>query len=409
MEFARYFTTCSQLLPQCCKYLAPELSQYLLFSRLCATQKQDISSILRDDDDLHYVIDRKILVNDEGFIQIEQTSAIFNIKYLRKSCPRDLMLYVKATRESALTEHDLRIINLLVCDRWYKGDFERLQKILQKPDLSKLIKFTCNVMWERGYEDHYTLGQQLSVRITTKLIQSGLDFKHQQVNDGPVNSGARGWQSKELEKLLGSITSLSDVIKRHKHSCKFIVLELVPENHEAIKDSLRNNNFKIIENSHTNNVCVIQIDEDKCSFQYLIKLKHLFIEKQINLLFVTDVETYLKQNNFMFYLYNSLKLYYYCLCNKFVFEEIDYEMIILLYIIVALEWHNNGHLNSFTLEKSEIYNPLELSTRRLNSIKRAAAQSRVLCNDNEIKVDFIKGKRIKTGTHYGHRILDFEN
>lgn len=405
MEFARYYVTCSQLLPQCCKYVASELSDYLLHVQLFNGPSNANCGVLLQEHEIHHVIEQKILVNDEGFLQIERSSVIFNITNLHKSSPRDLAFYVNATRGNILTEHDLRLFKLLVHDRWYKGDFERLYKLLVKNDVSQLIKFACNVMWERGYEDHYTLGQQLSVRITTKLIQSGLDFKHQPANDAVI-SGARGWQSKELEKLFNSINSISDVIKRHKSLCKFIVLELVPANSKILKKLFKKQHFTLIENSYINNVCVIQVDEDKCSFQYLVKLKQLFLEKQINLLFVTDVETYLKQNNFMFYLYNSLKLYYYCLCNKFVFESVDYEMIMLLFIIVGLEWHNNGHLNSFTLEKSEIYNPLELSTRRLNSIKRAANQSRVLCNDNELKIDFIKGKRVKTGTHYGHRIVE---
>ncbi|AAY83964.1 P47 [Chrysodeixis chalcites nucleopolyhedrovirus] len=395
MAFARYYTTTSQLLPQCCKFLADEISFYLAYV--------DDNNVC--DGDLYHTTDLRLQVNDEGFVQIQQTLVVFYMTNLLKSSPRDIEHYIDATRGNDLTEHQSRLLKLLACDRWYKGDFDRLHKILVKENVSDLIAFACNVMWERGYEDHYTLGQQLSVRITTKLIQSGLDFKHQNNND-KTSVGARGWENNLFEKLFASITSISDVIKRHKSSQKYIVIEIANDKSAALKRELKRQEFVCINNAYMDNVCAIRLDEDKNSLIYLQKLKHLISEKIINILFVTDVEFYLKQGNYLFYLYNSLKFYYYCLCNKFVFEYCDYEIIFLINLIVGLEWFNCGHLNSFTLEKSEIYNPLELSTRRLNSIKRAAAQSRILCNDNEIKIDFIKGKRIKTGSHYGHRLVE---
>nr|ADV91349.1 p47 [Spodoptera frugiperda multiple nucleopolyhedrovirus]AFH59060.1 p47 [Spodoptera frugiperda multiple nucleopolyhedrovirus]QED40316.1 P47 [Spodoptera frugiperda multiple nucleopolyhedrovirus] len=396
MGFARFYETRSQSLPQCCKYLADPLALYMLYVKY-------------DDYDptqTRHVIKNTIEVDDESFIVMQQLCVCFDLDNLSTASPKELNCYVDVTRKS-MSDHDKRIYKLLLHDRWCKGDFVRLRKMLVQPNVSKLITFGCNVLWERGYENHYTLGQQLSIRITTKLIQSGLDFKHQQDSDNTNVVDAvpgRGWNSKAFEKLIGNITSISDVIKRHKSSHKYIVLEIDPINCDAVKKCL-SDQFTLIFNAHMQNVCAIHVDEDKNSVQYLVKLSKLINDKLVNVLFVTDVEYYLKQNNYMFYLYNSLKMYYYCLCNKFVFEYKDYEIIFLLNLIISLEWHNNGHLNSFTLEKSQIYNPLELSTRRLNSIKRAAAQSRVINNDNEIKIDFIKGKRMKMGTHYGQRLV----
>ncbi|WBB27243.1 P47 [Mythimna sequax nucleopolyhedrovirus] len=397
MAFARYHVTRTQSLPQCCKYLSDPLALYLLY-----VNRVDVTHT-------RYVLNKTIQVDDDGFVVLQQVSVYFDFRFLETtSSPRDLDQYAHLTRPN-MTEHDMRVYKLLLRDRWYKGDFMRLKKMMLQQDVSALLTFACNVLWERGYEDNYTLGQQLSIRITTKLIQSGLDFKHQQDSDNTnaVTVPGRGWSSKVLEKFIGSITSISDVIKRHKCSLKYIVIEIDPVNCAKVKECF-NEHFTVINNAHTENICAIQLDDDKNSLQYLVKLSKLIADKIINVLFVTDVEFYVKQNNYLFYLYNSLKLYYYCLCNKFVFEYKDYEIIFLLNLIVSLEWHNRGHLNSFTLEKSQIYNPLELSTRRLNSIKRAATQSRVICNDNEIKIDFIKGKRMKMGTHYGPRLLQIE-
>ncbi|AYN45064.1 p47 [Alphabaculovirus alterspexiguae] len=392
MTFARFFTTRTQPLPQCCKYLDDPLAMYLLYVN--DNYHIDIE---------RYVLSRTIQVNDEGFVTLQQVCVYFDMSRVEKATPQDLQCYIDCTKLE-LGAHDKHILKLLVYDRWCKGDWQRLRKMLTQNDVSLLIKFACNVLWERGYEDHYTLGQQLSIRITTKLIQSGLDFKHQQDSDNVATTSGRGLTNHAFEKLIGNITSISDVIKRHKASHKYIVIEIDNVNRDAVITCLKRQ-FTIFNNVHIENVCVIQVDDDKNSLQYLVKIKQIIDDKLINVLFVTDVEYYLKQNNYLFYLYNSLKMYYYCLCNKFVFEYEDYEIIFLLNLIVSLEWHNNGHLNSFTLEKSHIYNPLELSTRRLNSIKRAANQSRVIDNDNEIKIDFIKGKRMKMGTHYGQRLV----
>lgn len=392
--FARYYETETQQLPQCCKYLADKLSLYLIYAQGAP------ASVLTDTHTLEKVVE----VNDDGFVSLKKLSVVFDIKNIAASTPRQLDHYIDSTR-SNLTAHDCRLLKLLARDRWFKGDFVRLRKILLQSNVEDLLKFACNVLWERGYENHYTLGQQLSIRITTKLIQSGLDFKHQNnsKNDDDI-VGSRGWTDKTLEKFFNSLTSISDVIKRHKCFKKFIFLELVSD---ELKTQFKNH-YKIVENVHIDNVCAIQLDEDKNSLQYLKKLTHLIERRYVNVLFVTDLEYYMKHNNYMFYLYNSLKLYYYCLKNKFVFSKSDSEIIFLLNLIISLEWHNGGHLNSFTLEKSHIYNPLELSTRRLNSIKRAANQSRTLNNNFDIKIDFIKGKRIKTGTNYGQRIVEIE-
>nr|QIT08093.1 p47 [Lymantria dispar multiple nucleopolyhedrovirus] len=387
--FARYHRTRSQSLPQCCKYLADPLTKYLLYAR-------NVPAHLPA-----HTVEETIEVDDEGFLRVCRTTVVFDLAHLETSTPEDIEHYVDATRR--LSAHDSRLLKLVARDRWYKGDFERLRRVLTQRDVSALIAFACNVLWERGYENHYTLGQQLSIRITTKLIQSGLDFKHQRDKE-TASVDSRGWADEQLEKIIASLPSISSVIKRHRSSHKFVVLELLPQRAADIKASL-GEHFAVVENKRVANLCALRVDHDKNSLQYLNKLNHLICNKVVNVVFVTDVDFYLKRDRYLFYLYNSLKFYYYCLCNKFVFEQADHEIIFLLNLIVSLEWHNGGHLNSFTLEKSPLYNPLELSTRRLNSIKRAANESRTLHNDNEIKIDFIKGKRMKTGSHYGHRIV----
>ncbi|AXU41483.1 P47 [Alphabaculovirus altermyunipunctae] len=394
-RFATYLDVTSQRLPQCCKYMSEVITHYLYYASTGDNRLQNV-----------YIMDQKLQIDHEEFLNIKCRFVKFNLDAIRNvhmDCvPDDLKTYVDVYYGNRLSRHQKHLLNLLLTDRWYKGDRDRLLAILRMTDPSAVIAFACNTMWERAYENHYTLGQQLSIRITTKLIQSGLDFKHHQVNDNANFN--RGWNDKPFEKYIGSFSAISDIIKRHKSNNKYLALELLPIYSERLVERLRQE-FTIITNAYVKNVCVIQMDEDKNSMQYLNKLYQLIKNRTVNVLFVTDLDYYMKSNNYVFYLYNSLKFYYYCLKNKFVFESADYEILFLMNLIVALEWCNKGHLNSFTLEKSLIYNPLELSTRRLNSLRRAATQSRVLQNDSEIKIDFIQGKRIKTGTHYGHRIV----
>lgn len=399
-HFASYHETVSQRLPQCCKYLSETIGRYQWYVR---TGQPDVKRV--------HLLAERTLVDHEGFVRVCCKFVAFDESALAAGlvcAPEDLHAYVDVHYAGALTAHQAYLFKLLLHDRWYKGDFERIRRMLRLADPLPLINFACNVLWERGYENHYTLGQQLSIRITTKLIQSGLDFKHHQ-DDDPKAAAAfnRGWSDAAFEKFICSFAAVSDVIKRHRNNNKYIALELLPQHSDRLKECLERD-FTLVTNRFIENICVLVLDEDKNSMQYLVKLSPLIHNRTVNVIFVTDLDYYMKSNEYPFYLYNSLKFYYYCLKNKFVFEKADYEILFLLNMIVSLEWCNKGHLNSFTLEKSAIYNPLELSTRRLNSLKRAATQSRVVANDSEIKIDFIQGKRIKTGTHYGHRIVQLE-
>ncbi|USC25892.1 p47 [Palpita vitrealis nucleopolyhedrovirus] len=383
----------TQFLPQPCKLDDEPLIVYAIY----------LNGL---DYSLPRFVNRQVQINSDGFIKFNYNIKIFNFElftHMTQATPEDIDDYVTLTRMESLSDHDMKMFKLVCRDRWYKGDVARLRRMLQQDDVHDLIKFVCNVMWERAYEDNYTLGQQLSIRITTKLIQSGLDFKHQPDTATPVS--VRGWQDATFEKYLQSITSISEVIKRHTFSKKYICLEVASSYWTNVVNLFQQENFRIILNNKTPFVLLIEIDDDKNSILYIRKLTNLLNNKIINLLFVTDVEFYYKNNNFMFYLYNSLKFYYYCIKNKFAFESVDKEIYFLLYTIITLEWFNGGHLNSFTLEKSPLYNPLELSTRRLNSIKRAAQHNRVINCDNEINIDYIRGKRVKTGAHYGKRVV----
>ncbi|AKR17340.1 P47 [Urbanus proteus nucleopolyhedrovirus] len=401
MAFVRYYSIETQMFPQCCKYLAKQIILYNTYVQ-CKNFYQKPT----------HVANLKVIVNDDGFVKFTANVAVFEPKNLKRSTPDDLDVYIDCTRAmQKLSEHQMCILKLIVRDRWYKGDFKRLSKILQQNDVTDLITFGCNVMWERGYEDNYTLGQQLSIRITTKLIQSGLDFKHQNdiksvaplmSFDEHTSNCDHSWNNNGFETLINSLKSLSDIIKRHKHTKKYIAVETV---NADIFECFKQEKFTIFEHKTIKNLCVIVVDDDKNSLLYLNKMRMLLEQSYVNVLFVTDVEYYMQLNSYAFYLYNSLKFYYYCLTGKFVFEDVDYELIFLLNLIISLEWFNKGHLNSFILEKSNLYNPLELSTRRMNSIKRAALESRQISNDHEIKMDFIKGKRMKMGSHYGKRIV----
>nr|QBA83618.1 p47 protein [Spilosoma obliqua nucleopolyhedrosis virus] len=393
--FAQVLHYTTQYLPAACRVHDETLLLYNLY----------ISGV---DVRLPRCVVRNVQVDADGFVRFVFEVKVFRIEHLTNvisATPEDVDDYVDVTRRE-LSAHDAAMLKLVCRDRWYKGDVERLRRILCQPCVLNLVKFACNAMWERGYEDHYTIGQQLSILITTKLIQSGLDFKHQP--DTATPASVRGWQDTAFEKYLLSLSSVSEIVKRHVFSKKYLCLEVAAAHWRAVVQALQNENFQLVFNTHTPHVLLICIDDDKNSLLYLRKLVHLLQARVVNMLFATDVEFYMRVNNFMFYLYNSLKFYYYCLKNKYAFESVDKPTLFLLYIIIALEWFNKGHLNSFTLEKSALYNPLELATRRLNSIKRAAQQNRVVECDSEIGIDYIRGKRVRTGTHYGQRVVQLD-
>ncbi|AAC59044.1 p47 [Orgyia pseudotsugata multiple nucleopolyhedrovirus] len=393
--FAQSLHYTTQFLPAVCRAHDDVLLRYNLYISGAGAQ-------------LPRRVTRTVQIDADGFVRFVFDVKVFHLERLtvvERATAGDLDDYVEVTRPE-LSAHDAAIFKLVCRDRWCKGDAQRLRRILQQPRVDNLIKFACNVIWERGYEDHYTIGQQLSILITTKLIQSGLDFKHQPDTAAPAS--VRGWQDETFEKYLLSLSSVNEIIKRHVFSKKYICLEVAAAHWRSVVQALQDEGFKLAFNAHTPHVLLICVDDDKNSMVYMLKLAHLLQTRVVNLLFATDVEFYMRANHFTFYVYNSLKFYYYCLKNKFAFESNDKMLMFLLYTIVSLEWFNKGHLNSFTLEKSELYNPLELATRRLNSIKRAAQQNRVVECDSEIGVDYVRGKRVRTGTHYGQRAVQFE-
>nr|ANY57570.1 PlxyGVORF51 protein [Plutella xylostella granulovirus] len=384
MAFCNILSITSQPFPQCVKYLSSYVSRYTLW---CRTSGED-----------YIEIDFKLVVS-EGFVQFKNTYIRFDID--QECTPNDLVMYAKYARlEGVHSDQDKSLIALVFKDRWFKGDRIRLRKLLNLKDYSKLLVFLENILWERSYEDNYTYGQQLSIRMTTNLIQSGLDFKHQLSEDG--TRAGRGWEDQSFEKMINSIKNVADVTKRYKFQKIYVMLELDRNNLEELVVFLKNN-YVTIRNANIDNVVLLSCE--KSSLPVLNQLQQYIKAKYINVLLVTDNENYIHTHK-IFYIYNSLKFYYYCLKNKFVFSIGDYETLYLLYTIVVLEYLNGGYLNSFTLEKSQLMHPLELNSRRCNALKRAASFSKTLNNEFELKIDFIKGKRITTGTHCASRLVD---
>ncbi|UXX41863.1 p47 [Psilogramma increta granulovirus] len=367
----------SQYFPQCVKYLLPELR---VFWTNNVPQR--------------YICNEKLLVK-EGFVAFSCDFYDFNTQCVENCVPDELDSFAKCVSAPSLS--------LLLKDRWYKGDVSRLKKILQLKNYTRLVSFIDNCIWERSYEDYYTLGQQLSIRMTTKLIQSGLDFKHHVSKE--KNVSGRGWNCVEFEKLLSNITSMADITKRYKCNATYVMLEIDTNNVHYVLSLLFQHFVCVVTNNLLENVCLIkEVGVGKESVKVVERLRNIIKNRLANVVFVTDTENYLHTNN-IFYLYNSMKFYYYCLKNKFVFQYCDYETLYLLYTIVMLEIINGGCLNSFTLEKSSLMHPLELNSRRCNALKRAAAYNKTLSNDMELKVDFVKGKRITTGSHDPNRLV----
>nr|AIW65151.1 p47 [Adoxophyes orana granulovirus] len=375
----------SQCFPQSVKYLLSILKKYWL---RCYISNSNL-------DDYKVYVDNECVVAKEGFVMYKCDYVVFNLVMIGKSVPEDLEYFCKC--------QNVPLLSLLLKERWFKGDFGRLLLIMQKPLNVKLAlcRFIENCLWERGYEDYYTLGQQLSIRMTTNLIQSGLDFKHH-ITEENIKTG-RGW-CEEFEKVV-NIQSVADITKRYKCNQTFITLEIDSNNFDYAMELLKANFKNVYLNKHVKNLCLIKTKET--SDNAIVKLDNMLKLKLINFLFTTDTESYINVHR-IFYIYNSMKFYYYCLKNKFVFEEEDYETLYFIYTIVMLQIINGGCLNTFTLEKSPVMNPLELNSRRCNALKRASLQNKFIQNDVELKVDFIKGKRITAGTHNPDRLVQID-
>ncbi|AEB00343.1 p47 [Clostera anachoreta granulovirus] len=371
----------SQPFSQCVKYLFSDLSAYWIHAMGL--------------DDVNHFRRNECVTVKEGFVIYSCDLVTFDPECVKLSTPDDLSLFAECIGSP--------LIGLLLHDRWYKGDMVRLKRIILSSDKTRLEQFVTNCLWERGYEDNYTLGQQLSIRMTTNLIQSGLDFKHNMSQNTMLRG--RGWSCVKFEKVLTSITSVADITKRYKCGLTYVVLELCRANAQHTLSLLRKNFTNVFTNTLWDNVCLIR--DAVHSAEILKRLYQLFKLGCINLLFVTDSENYLHTHK-LFYIYNSMKFYYYCLSNRFVFYANDYETLYLIHTVVMLEIINGGFLNSFTLEKSPMMHPLELNSRRCNALKRAALYNKTLCNDMELKVDFIKGKRITTGTHHPSRVVQIQ-
>ncbi|ABQ52001.1 p47 [Spodoptera litura granulovirus] len=386
-QFYKIIVVRSQYFPQCVKYLFRVLSFYLLHSK-------NISS------DGYILKQSKTLVK-EGFVCLEDEYIKFS---LDSPCtPFDLEMFVNYhPLKGVRCGDDKHLLLILLKDRFFKGDMTRLRILLKLKDYSRILNFVENCIWERGYEDNYTLGQQISIRMTTNLIQSGLDFKHQ-INKA-VTVHERGWNDKVFIKMISSIKTVADITKRYKSNTVYVMLELDEANLEYALGLLHDNFSSVLTNQYVKNLCLIC--DCKNSVPVLMRLRNLITARLVNVVFVTDSENY--NENRIFYVYNSMKFYYYCLKNLYVFMYNDYETLYLIFTIVCLEILNGGCLNSFTLEKSLLMNPLELNSRRVNALKRAAVNKKVLCNDMELKIDFIKGKRIKTGSNYESRLVSIK-
>ncbi|AQQ80337.1 P47 [Betabaculovirus altermyunipunctae] len=383
----------SQYFPQCVKYLFPAIAGYMLYC--------DVG----DDTGAYHKMSEVIKVK-EGFVSVEVTYVRFDVD--APCTPADLETFVAyAPLRGIDTPKTRRLLLMLLKDRWFKGDTDRLKRMLRLDDYTQIVALAENCIWERGYEDYYTLGQQLSIRMTTNLIQSGLDFKHQIANNGEVvMDGSRGWSDPVFVKIFSSIKTVADITKRYKSNNAYVMLELDNANQNEIKDLL-SRHFRVVEHD-TLNVCLVHCGKsNRGSLAVLERLAPLIKDRRVNVVFVTDSETYVNSHR-VFYIYNSMKFYYYCLHNRFVFDYKDYETMYLIFTIVCIEILNGGCLNSFTLEKSPLMNPLELNSRRVNALKRAAAQNKTFNNDMELKIDFIKGKRIKTGTNYCQRLVEID-
>nr|WPN08681.1 p47 [Cnaphalocrocis medinalis granulovirus] len=380
--FVSLYTVHTQYLPLCTRYIMSDLKAYWLYCH----------GVYKNGPRDKYIIKDERLVFKEGFVCYECDLICFDANNVHTCTPEDLECF-------ALCKSMPRL-SLLLKDRWFKGDFDRLKKIIELPNHSQLVQFIENCIWERSYEDNYTLGQQLSIRLTTNLIQSGLDFKHHINNN--KNFIGRGWQCEDFEKLIMSISNVADITKRYKCSVTYIVLELDTNNSDCVI-KLLSRHYRVVLNTVLHNTCLIVTK--KPSSCVLKQLSQLILHKFINVVFVTDTENYLYTQHKLFYVYNSMKFYYYCLKNKFVFVYEDYETLYFVYTIIMLEMLNGGCLNTFTLEKSPLMHPLELNSRRCNALKRAANCNKTMHNDMDLKVDFIKGKRIPTGTHDPSRIV----
>ncbi|ABC74923.1 transcription regulator [Neodiprion abietis nucleopolyhedrovirus] len=284
-----------------------------------------------------------------------------------------------------LTNHEKQILKFFIRSDM-NSKFEHANNIVSLYEHNKLKSFTkylCNTMFERGYENKYPFGQQLSIYVTTNKMQEGLNFKHSNYDSQIVNS----WKGDKICSVTKPY-SLMQILEFNKFKYNFTFFEIKNKHiWTLIKDLWFDKTYMDWKNNNIIAVEFANAAEQECHFA---TLKPYFEKKEINLLMMTNFNKY---DSFINNFYFALKIFYYLVTRKYYFDYDDITTIQFLSIITIIRIRNKNSLASFN---SNIH-PLAAYSRRQSWLKKAANQHTKICNDSNLKLDFLKGCRLNLG------------
>jgi hypothetical protein len=264
------------------------------------------------------------------------------------------------------------------------------------------------IVFERGYENYYTFGQQLNVAITTNQMQTSLNFKHMQQN---VSIADRGWENPIISMQLKKI-ELVDLLNVPKKPNLLLVFEVLAVKDESIFDEIIQyitQYDKIKVHYNTKYKSIICIDATNDSLENVNNhLQVLLSGKYIQLIFTSNIMALINNREPEYYFYYSIKYYYYLVTGKYFFDN-DQFILMVIYILAYLHYYNKGSLNSFNLEKQSHFNPLQANSRRLCSLQRAAHSKRQIENEVTTKINFIEGTNINCSGNINSFIMNICN
>uniref|UniRef100_A0AAN0LMD6 P47 n=1 Tax=Nesodiprion zhejiangensis nucleopolyhedrovirus TaxID=3135970 RepID=A0AAN0LMD6_9BACU len=362
-------------LPRNCIHLSTILSKYNIFlnHRIYYHVQNDVitnSYVWKKNNtfDLHTTMIRynlELWTRQESFILME--------KFIDELIGRNL------------SNHDKMLLKLFIRFDWNGNNLyhHHILELYKRDKLHLFCKYLCNVMFERGYEDKYPFGQQLSISITTNKMQEGLNFKHTIDNTQIANS----WKGDKIDFITKPYT-LMQILEFNKFKYNFTFFEIKTKKIWTILENKWPTKFYT--DWHNNTIVALEFNNTAEQNEQIEYLKDYFDDEQINLLMMTNIDRF---TSFREYFYFGLKIFYYLVTRKYYFHCDDHTTIVFLSVIIILRYRNNGSLASFD---SNVH-PLASYSRRQAWLKKAANINMTLQNDSNLKLDFLKGNRLNLG------------
>ncbi|AAQ99076.1 unknown [Neodiprion lecontei nucleopolyhedrovirus] len=369
------YNTLVSNLPRNCCHIASILCKYAIVRDNQIYYKADTDSIVYN-----------FVYRANNTVDMHCTLIRYDLSYFKTINSFQIMEnFVDELLGKNLNDHEKKILKFFIRSDM-NSKFEHADNVVnlyKRRKLKSFTKYLCNTVFERGYENKYPFGQQFSIYVTTNKMQEGLNFKHSNYDSQIVNS----WKGDKI----CSVTkphSLMQILEFNKFKYNFTFFEIKNEHMwTLIKDLWPDKTYMDWNN---NNIIAVEFSNVGEQENHFATLKPYFDKKEINLLMMTN---FYKHDVFLNNFYFALKIFYYLVTRKYYFDYDDITTIKFLSIITIIRIRNKNSLASFNPN----VHPLAAYSRRQSWLKKAASQHTKICNDFNLKLDFLKGCRLNLG------------